>query len=140
MKCTVADVLMDIHFNECVFIKIDTMEIVNPMDYLEKYLPDNPTSEDYEKLPSKESLNIYLLPSYEFINHKYIMTEFVKDTICDKEIRKELFYVLRNHNYLDKFYECLKKHDLYDEFRDYSFEYYHVVFRKWCTKNNIQLK
>ena len=61
---TIADVLMDIHDRECIFLKMDTMEIVNPWDYLKKYLPANPTDEDYEKLPSKASLNIYPLPSY----------------------------------------------------------------------------
>ena len=84
-KYTIADILMDIHDMECVFLKTDTMEIVNPWDYLKKYLPDNPTEEDYEKLPSKVSLNIYPLPSYEFIDHKSIMSEFVKNIWDDKE-------------------------------------------------------
>ena len=33
---TIADVLMNIHDNECVFLKTDTMEIVKPLDYLKK--------------------------------------------------------------------------------------------------------
>lgn len=113
------------------------MEIVNPMDYLKKYLPKNPTDEDYEKLPSKESLNIYPLPNYEFIDHKTIMSEFTKNIWDDKQTRQELFYILRNHNYMDKFYECLKKHDLYEEYRDYSSDYYNYVFKEWCEKHNI---
>ena len=115
------------------------MEIVNPMDYLKKYLPDNPTEEDYEKLPRKESLNIYALPSYEFINHKAIMTEFVKNIWDDKQTRKELFYTLRNHDYMDKFYECLKKHNLYEEYQEYSSDYYNYVFKEWCEKYNIKI-
>lgn len=109
IKCTIADILMDIHYTECVFLKTDTMEIVNPWDYLKKYLPENPTDEDYEKLPSKASLNIYPLPSYEFIDHKSIMSEFVKNIWDDKHTRQELFYILRNHDYMDKFYDSLKK-------------------------------
>lgn len=136
-KYTIADILMDIHDMECVFLKTDTMEIVNPWDYLKKYLPDNLTEEDYEKLPSKVSLNIYPLPSYEFIDHKSIMSEFVKNIWDDKQTRQELFYILRNHSYMDKFYDCLKKHDLYEEYRDYSTDYYNYVFREWCEKHNI---
>ena len=30
---TIADVLMDIPDRECIFLKMDTMEIVNPWDY-----------------------------------------------------------------------------------------------------------
>lgn len=30
---TIADVIMDIHDRECIFLKMDTMEIVNPWDY-----------------------------------------------------------------------------------------------------------
>lgn len=136
-KCTIADVLMNIHDRDCVFLKTDTMEIVNPWDYLNKYLPDNPTDEDYKNLPSKASLNIYPLPSYEFIDHKSVMSEFVKCIYDDKQTRQELFYILRNYDYMDKFYECLKKHDLYEEFRNYSYDYYDFIFREWCEKNNI---
>lgn len=138
-KCTIADVLMNIHDRQCLFLKTDTMEIVNPMDFLEKYLPENPTEEDYEKLPTKASLHIYALPGYEFINHEFIMRFYVKNMIDDKEIRKELFYILRNHDYLDKFYVSLKKHNLFEEYREYSSDYYHSVFRQWCEKNNIKL-
>ncbi len=138
IECTIADVLMDIHDNQCLFFKTDTMEIVNPFDYLKEYLPKNPTEEDYEKLPTKESLNIYPLPSYRFIDHKNIMSEFTHG-IFDNEIRKELFNILRNHNYMDKFYDCLKKHNLYDECSDYAADYYNFVFRIWCEENNIKI-
>lgn len=138
IECTIADVLMDIHDNECLFLKTDTMELVNPFDYLKEYLPENPTDEDYEKLPSKESLNIYPLPNYRFIDHKSIMSEYTHG-IDDKEIRKELFYILRNYNYMDKFYDCLKKHNLYEDYRYYASDYYNFVFRQWCEKYNIKI-
>ena len=95
---TIADILMNKHDLECFFLKTDTMEIVNPIDYLKTFLPENPTEEDYEKLLTKESLNIYLLPDYKFIDHKAIMTEFTKNILDDKQTRQELFYILRNHN------------------------------------------
>ncbi len=139
VKCTIADVLMEIHYRECIFLKTDTLEIVNLMDYFKKFLPENPTEEDYEKLPSKESLNIYPLPDYDFINHKSIMSEFTHNIYDNKEARKELFYILRNHDYMDKFYECLKKYNLYDEYRVYASDYYNFVFREWCEKYNIKI-
>ena len=73
------------------FLKTDTMEIVNLWDYLKTYLPDNSIEEDYKKLPSKASLNIYPLPSYEFIDHKSIMSEFVKNNWDDKQTRQNYF-------------------------------------------------
>lgn len=136
-QCTIADIIMNIHDNECMFLKTDIMQIVNPFDYLGPFLPENPTEEDYEKLPTKESLNIYPLPNYRFIDHKAIMSEFTKNICDDKHIRQELFYILRNYDYMDKFYDCLKKYNLYEEYCDYSSDYYHYVFREWCEKNNI---
>lgn len=53
---------------------------------------------------------------------------------------KESFYILRNHNYMDKFYECLKKHNLYEEYCEYSSDYYNYVFKEWCKIHNINLK
>ena len=94
MEYTVLDVIMHIHYRESCFLKIDTMEIVNPFDYLKKYLPENPNEEDYQKLPSLESLHIYPLPSYEFICHKEIMSWYVKEMVEDKEFRKKLFSVI----------------------------------------------
>lgn len=140
MEYTVADILMLTHESQCFFIKTDTMEIVNPFDHLKKYLPKNPTEEDYKKLPSKESLNIYPMPSYEFIEHKNIMREFAKNIYDDKKVRQELFYILRNYDYMDKFYDCLKKNNLYEDYKNYASDYYNFVFMEWCNKKNIKLK
>ena len=138
-KYTIVDVLMDIHQNDCLFLKTDTMELVNPMDYLKKYLPENPTEKDYEKLPRKESLNIYPLPGYNFLDHKSIISEFVHNIYDNKEARKELFNILRYYDYMDKFYECLKKYNLYDDYYDYASDYYIFVFKEWCKKYHIKI-
>lgn len=87
----------------------------------------------------KKSLNIYPLPNYHFIEHKSIMSEYVKNIFDDKKVRQELFYILRNHNYMDKFYDCLKKHNLYDDYREYVSDYYNFVFREWCNENDIKI-
>ena len=39
---------------------------------------------------------------------------------------------------MDKFYDCLKKHDLYEEYCDFSSDYYNYVFNEWCEKHNIK--
>ncbi len=44
------------------------------------------------------------------------MTLYVKRNIQDKEIRQSLFYALRNYDYMDKFYNNLRKYGL---FKDY---------------------
>lgn len=63
---------------------------------------------------------------------------FVKSIKDDKETRQELFYILRNYDYMDKFYDCLRKHNLYEKYCNYSSDYYNYVFREWCEKHNIK--
>ncbi len=60
-------------------------------------------------IPNYKDLNIYKLPNYKELDHKDIMTLYVKDSVNDKEIRKELFNALWNCNYLHKFYNDLRK-------------------------------
>lgn len=65
------------------------------------------------------------------------MRDYVNEYIDDKVIRRSLFNVLRNYDYLDKFYDVLDKYDLCGDFYDYSYYYYTGVFTRWCKKNNI---
>ena len=67
------------------------------------------------------------------------MSEFTHNIYDNKEARKELFNILRNHDYMDKFYECLKKYNLYDDYRYYASDYYNFVFKEWCLKYNIKI-
>lgn len=48
---------MDKHERQC-FFKSDTIEMVRPFEYLNNYLPDKSTEDDYDKLSSLESLSI----------------------------------------------------------------------------------
>ena len=119
------------------------MEIVNPHKYIERQIKDfdKMTLEEKNNLifPSYEELNIYELPSYEEINHIEIMRFYVKNCIIDTKIRKELFDTLRNHNYIDKFNDVLKKYDLQDEYMNVSSFYYQSIIEEWLDKNNIKL-
>lgn len=140
---TLLDILRIIPERSVLYFKIDTGEIVNPFDYIKKYLPKNYntlTSKEKEKLniPKCEDLNIYRLPTYEEINHKKIMTLYVKTSITDKEIRQALFYSLRNHEYMDKFYNLLRKYELFKEYLYFSDEYYNEIINNWKKENKIE--
>lgn len=142
-QVTLADVLRKIEPRQARFVKTDIREIVNPFDYIKPYIPDNYdelTYEETEKLniPSYEDLNIYRLPSYEEINNYEIMRFFTKECVEEKEARQALFYSLRNDIYVEKFYNTLKKYKLYEEFLDFSEDYYNSIIMEWMEKNNIK--
>ena len=142
-KINLVDFLRTIRKGRTYYLKIDTMEIVNPFKYIERQIKDfnKMTKEKKNNLifPSYEELNIYELPSYEEINHIEIMRFYVKNCIIDTKIRKELFDTLRNHDYIDKFNDVLKKYNLQDEYMDVSSFYYQSKIEEWLDKNNIKL-
>lgn len=74
------------------YLKKDTIEIVKPWKYLKIFFLERPT---------KEFLNIYSSPNYEFIDYKEVMLEFTKNIWNDKEARVIL---LKNYAHIDKFY------------------------------------
>lgn len=137
------DILRIMPKRSSMYYKIDTAEIVNPFSYIKKYLPKNYNKLTSEKkrelnIPECEDLNIYRLPTYEEINHKKIMTSYVKTSITDKEIRQALFYSLRNHEYMDKFYNLLRKYELFKEYLYFSDEYYNEIINNWKKENKIE--
>ena len=88
-------------------------------------------------IPDYKDLNIYMLPCYDDLNHKDIMTLYVKRNIYDKEIRQALFYALRNYDYMDKFYDNLRRYGLFKDYLEYSNYYYEQIIKDWKIKNNI---
>lgn len=88
-------------------------------------------------IPDYKDLNIYMLPYYDDLNHKDIMTLYVKRNIYDKEIRQALFYALRNYDYMDKFYDNLRRYGLFKDYLEYSNYYYEQIIKDWKIKNNI---
>lgn len=140
---SLVDFLRTIKERRKYYLKIDTMEIVNPYKYIESRIKDfdKMTLEEKNNLtfPSFEELNIYELPSYEEINHSEVMRFYVKNCVVDTKIRKELFDVLRYYDYMDKFNDTLKKYNLLDEYLDVSSFYYESIIDEWVDKNNIKL-
>lgn len=88
-------------------------------------------------IPDYKDLNIYMLPYYDDLNHKDIMTLYVKRNIYDKEIRQALFYALRNYDYMDKFYDNLRRYGLFKDYLEYSNYYHEQKIKDWKIKNNI---
>lgn len=84
-----------------------------------------------------ENRNSILLPRYEEINHKDIMRLFVRECIEDKEIRKQLFYILRRTDYMDAFLDKLHELDLYQDFEDVCGDIYIQIFYEWAEENDL---
>lgn len=88
------------------------------------------------KLPLQD-LNNYMLPTYEEIDHKEIMSFYVRECVEDKEIRKQLFNILRRNNYMAAFIEKLNELNLYDDFVNACVEIYVQIFSEWAEKNDL---
>ena len=87
----------------------------------------------------KDPNNVRFL-SFEEINHKEIMKDFIKSGIVyEKDIRKKLFDALRYSKFVTQFIDRLKEFDLYDDFLDYSNDYYKVLFEDWKIANDVKL-
>lgn len=142
-RMILSDFLRIIGDRQVYFYKSDIKSIVNPYDYLKKYIPDNYgelSDAEIKKLniPDYKDLNIYMLPQYKEICHKEVMTSFVKNNMKDKEIRKNLFYALRNYDYMEKFYNNLRKYGVFKDYMEYSNYYYENMIEEWKKKNNIK--
>lgn len=142
-EITLLDIFRVIKKYESIYYKSDIKEIVNPFDYIKRYLPDNNNVSDSESkkvpVPTSEELKIYKLPSFEEIDHKYIMSKCVKNYIEDKDIRRDLFYTLRNYDYMDKFYDLLRKYRLFIDYIDKTNYYYNEKLNDWIEENNIEI-
>lgn len=88
------------------------------------------------RLPMKDENNFRFL-TYDEIDHKDIMRFYVKECVEDKEIRKQLFNILRSRAYVDSFIEKLHELNLYDEFEMVSGDVYVQLFYDWAEKNGL---
>ena len=88
------------------------------------------------QLLSKDDNNFRFL-TYDEINHKEIMSFYVRECVQNKEIRKQLFYILRRHDYVDAFLGELHKYDLYDDFDMVCEDIYIQMFQEWERKSGL---
>ena len=106
-EISIYEFLRKIGKNQRYYINVDTWELFDLKAFDREYLKTHP-EELYAKnngklLPDGVDLNIYELPTYDEINHKEIMRFYVKELVYEKDIRKELFDILKRFDYMDMF-------------------------------------
>ena len=89
------------------------------------------------RLPLKDENNFRFL-TYEEIDHEDIMRFYVKEYVDDKEMRKQLFIILRRIDFVKAFVEELHKLNLYDEFELLCGDIYVQMFCDWAEKNGLK--
>ena len=89
-----------------------------------------------ERLPMKDENNFRFL-TYDEIDHKAIMSFYVKECVDDKETRKQLFGILRRRDHVDAFVEKLHELELYDEFEMVCGDIYEQLFFDWAKEKSL---
>ncbi len=120
--------------NICLYYSKETKTISDITYFYKEYKKNHKTN---NQIPYLSDLNIIELPRYKDIDHKSIMSFYVKECIEDKNIRKELFYALRNYEYYDKFMDLIKKYNLEEEYDMCTIDLYVSIIDDWKEKNNI---
>ncbi len=81
--------------------------------------------------------NTIMLPTYEEIDHKDIMRFYVRECVEDKEIRRQLFDILRRRDYMDAYLDKLHELNLYEDFVDACGDVYIQIFDEWTEENDL---
>lgn len=129
---TIMDVMLAVRERVDVFYHKDT----NEFDYYPCSRIQLETLDPNAKIPYKDTNN-FRLPSYEEIDHEDIMRFYVRECVEDKALRKQLFSILRRHDYIDAFLEKLRELDLYEDFCDVCGDIYIDIFKGWVEKNDL---
>lgn len=128
---TIIDVMLAIRERNPVFYHKDTKQFDRfPYSKAEKPDPD-------EMLTLGGDRNTIMLPTYEEIDHKDIMRFYVRECVEDKEIRRQLFDILRRKDYMDMYLNKLHELDLYEDFVDACGSVYIQIFDEWVEENDL---
>ena len=128
---TIIDVMLAVRERNPVFYHKDTKQF-DRLPYSETEILDL-----NEKLTIGDDRNTVMLPTYEEINHKDIMRFYVKECVEDKEIRRQLFNILRRDDYMDAYLDKLHELDLYEDFVDVCGDIYIQIFDEWIKENGL---
>ena len=128
---TIIDVMLAVKEKNPVFYHKDTKQF-DRLPYSETEILDL-----NEKLTIGGDRNTVMLPTYEEINHKDIMRFYVKECVEDKEIRRQLFNILRRDDYMDAYLDKLHELDLYEDFVDVCGDIYIQIFDEWIKENGL---
>ena len=128
---TIIDVMLAVKEKNPVFYHKDTKQF-DRLPYSETEILDL-----NEKLTIGGDRNTVMLPTYEEINHKDIMRFYVRECVEDKEIRRQLFNILRRDDYMDAYLDKLHELDLYEDFVDVCGDIYIQIFDEWIKENGL---
>lgn len=132
---TIIDLMLLVRERRDIYYHKDTNKFDNfPISEIERknISPD-------ARIPYKD-MNNFRLPSYEEIDHKEIMRFFVRECVEDKEIRKQLFDILRRGDYMDAYLDKLHELNSYDYFVDVCGDVYYQIFEEWADENDLNFK
>ena len=132
-KKTLCDVLRMIGKNTCLYLCSET-KVINTIDYFYRKEQESSEINFNEKIGTDGFEKLIRLPSYEEINHKDIMTFYVKECVVEKKYRQKLFYILRNHDYMDRFIDAIKELNLYDEYKMVTDDLYNQIAEEWAEE------
>ena len=128
---TIIDVMLAVRERNPVFYHKDTKQF-DRLPYSETEILDL-----NEKLTIGDDRNTVMLPTYEEINHKDIMRFYVKECVEDKEIRRQLFNILRRDDYMDAYLDKLHELNLYEDFDIVCGDIYIQIFDEWTKENDL---
>ena len=128
-----SDILRMIGKDTWLFLCPET-KVVNTVDYFYRKAKESGEINFDEKIGTGFFEKLIRLPSYEEINHKDIMTFYVKECVEEKKLRQKLFYILRNHDYVDKFIDAIKELNLYDEYLMVTDDIYNQIAEEWVEE------
>lgn len=132
----VVELMLAIKENCVVFYHKDTRSF----DYLPFSEEEMKTLSPNRRLLMAEERNSIPLPAYREINHREIMSFYVKEFIEDKELRKKLFYVLRRKEYMDAYMNMIREAGLSEDFSEKCMDYYKQIFDEWTEKNGLDFR
>ncbi len=129
---TIVEIMLAIRARNPVYYHKDTKRFDRfPYSKTEKLNPN-------ALLPFGSDRNTIMLPTYEEIDHEVIMRFYVRECVEDKEIRRQLFNILRRRNYMDAYLDKLHELNLYEDFIDACGDIYIQIFDEWAERNDIR--
>ena len=92
-----------------------------------------------KRVETKYPKSNIMLPTFKEIDHKSIMSFYVKSCVIEGDIRKQLFYILIRYDYVVPFIDKLKELGLYEEFEDCCGSIYNQIIEEWSVKYSVTL-
>ena len=135
-KMTLSDVFRMIGKDSYLYYRHKSHE-VNTIQYYYEHYHRNTENSLKEEIGNGILDELIPLPRYDDIDHKSIMSFYVREFVEDKEKRRKLFNILRNHDYMDKFLAAVKELELYDEYIMVTDDIYIQLAEEWAENSGV---